>query len=630
MVLKFNLENTNPSNWNNNIPKWNIPLWTWKFWSNNIKNDININNQIQEVKAQTEWKSLNDMYSSLIANRPTNEEIQVSIWENTWLSNKIFWVRQQAQDIQRKMLWDQSQIFNATNPDWTSIDPRVKVAQYEANMKSYADRLDQLNSLENAYKSELSVLSQYEQQRITAEAEKTKTALQYMQQIQQQENIDRSFEENNRRFNIWQENIDRSFEENNRRFNIWQDRKDYRQDEKWNWYNANSNIAPDDQVNFSTPWWLLNAKEWTLIPWKYWISDTMKQKWTQCWEYVNNITGIWIWDTLQSKLNKMDKKQTDSYNSIINVKPWDVAVWIPDTTNKKYSKYWHAWIIMNEDPNNSNNWIIKSSNIKWDGKISIDSVPKILIMWTNSSWDKTRLDNWENEEQTELSNLWLFMKDNQETWVWYSNEDVKRFDKKIDRFVKNNDEQWMVIAYRKMLMRDNNFRKEFDNTQKFSRALDDIEKMINEYEKAWKSTNALKWFAEKIARNLWITTDEALVKLQTQMWFTLANYVKDISWTQASDNEVKRLMWNMAKIWNIKDLNIALINQAKKNTISSIKSMIDTRMYWMPEELKPKIFWDIYKEKDTTQKQNNNIPILKWRYQTQGQNTEEKWRYQVK
>lgn len=182
------------------------------------------------------------------------------------------------------------------------------------------------------------------------------------------------------------------------------------------------------------------------------------------------------------------------------------------------------------------------------------------------------------------------MKDNQQVGVGYSNDDVARFDEKIDRYAKSGDTKAMAIAYRGMLMQDTDFKKEFDNTQKFTQALDDVETMINTYEQAGKSTNALKAMAEKVARKLGMTTDTALAQLQTQMGFTLANYIRSISGTAASDVEVQRLMGNMAQIGNVQELNQALVNQARNNATSSLKSMIDTRMYGMPDSLKPQIF----------------------------------------
>lgn len=143
-------------------------------------------------------------------------------------------------------------------------------------------------------------------------------------------------------------------------------------------------------------------------------------------------------------------------------------------------------------------------------------------------------------------------------------------------------------------MKDKDFKKDFDDTQKFSTALDTVQKMVSDYEKAGKDTNALKKVAETVGRKLGLTTDTALAQLQTQMGVTMANYIKSISGTAASDAEVQRLMGNMANIGNVSDLNTAIISTVKENAMNGLKSMIDTRMYGMPEELKPQVFGDIY------------------------------------
>jgi hypothetical protein len=66
----------------------------------------------------------------------------------------------------------------------------------------------------------------------------------------------------------------------------------------------------------------------------------------------------------------------------------------------------------------------------------------------------------------------------------------------------SGDTKSMAKAYRDMLLRDTDFKKEFDNTQKFTQALDDVSAMIKQYETAGKSTNAMKAMAEKVARKL--------------------------------------------------------------------------------------------------------------------------------
>ncbi len=83
----------------------------------------------------------------------------------------------------------------------------------------------------------------------------------------------------------------------------------------------------------------------------------------------------------------------------------------------------------------------------------------------------------------------------------------------------------------------------------------------------------------------------------------MANYIKSISGTAASDAEVTRLMGNMANIGNVEELNTAIISQVKQNALNGIKSMVDTRMYGMPDELKPKVFGDIYNLKQPTAEQ---------------------------
>lgn len=240
---------------------------------------------------------------------------------------------------------------------------------------------------------------------------------------------------------------------------------------------------------------------------------------------------------------------------------------------------------------------VKDSNYANDKKVQERTVPASSVTgYYNNTPLAKWLSGWSQDTPVsgKLGTLAQFMKDNQKTWVWYSNTDVKRFDAKIDRLASLWDEKGMAISYRDMIMSDNDFKKDFDDTKKFTTALDSVERLINDYEKSGKSTNALKWMAEKMYRSLWLTQDQALSQLQTQLWTTMANYIKSISGTAASDAEVQRLMGNMANISNVKELNNTIIKQVKENAMNGIKSMIDTRMYGMPEELKPQVFWDIY------------------------------------
>lgn len=109
---------------------------------------------------------------------------------------------------------------------------------------------------------------------------------------------------------------------------------------------------------------LLNAEDGSLIPTRL-SATTNPNGWKECAEFVNDITSGKIGrlgDTIKDKLN------------VCNSKDWEVgkvAVWNPWN-----NKYGHTGIIMWED---GDNWIIKSSNLKSDGKVSTDLVPKDSI-----------------------------------------------------------------------------------------------------------------------------------------------------------------------------------------------------------------------------------------------------------
>lgn len=205
------------------------------------------------------------------------------------------------------------------------------------------------------------------------------------------------------------------------------------------------------------------------------------------------------------------------------------------------------------------------------------------------------------QQKTALSDIGEYMKDTQPRWPWFSNDDVEAFNKRIDKYVSQWDEKWMQTAYRERLMQDKDMKEEVDKTKKFVKAIDMTQKLLGELENAWKSTNAVNSFVEQIARKLWMTTDEARAKAQTQMWFMLADYIRAISGTAASDVEVQRLTQNMASLKNVQWLNQAILETARENAMNWVKTMIETRMYWK-EDLAPKVFSDIYtREFDTDQ-----------------------------
>lgn len=117
---------------------------------------------------------------------------------------------------------------------------------------------------------------------------------------------------------------------------------------------------------------LLNAPAGTMIPTRLKELSPHNPGGKECAEYVNDIFWDALWGRLWSLYNDKLKIATE--------KSWwvgSVAVWQPDPSGE-YSKWGHAGVIVWESEDGKS-WHIKSSNIKGDGIISVDEVPKSVI-----------------------------------------------------------------------------------------------------------------------------------------------------------------------------------------------------------------------------------------------------------
>jgi len=321
---------------------------------------------------------------------------------------------------------------------------------------------------------------------------------------------------------------------------------------------AKSPNSKDTWWNGWTPWIDFAMPEW---------SDVLAITW---WEVVK----AWSTKDYWTQIVVRDSQWNEHMYS--HLSKWLYNVWDRIQAWEVIAKSWNTWF---------STWPHLDYRVKWADWKWQD--PKQFLWWVEQTWT--------------LSIISQFLKDNQSRWPWYSNDDVEAFNEKIDRFMKEWDEKSMALSFRKNLLeQDNDFKQELDNVKKFQVWLTQIEKLIDDYEKSGKSTNALKAMAEKVARATWLTTDEALAQMQTQMGFVLANYIKSISWTAASDAEVQRLMWNMANLTNVSSLNKTILNQVKANSQAWLESMVDTRMYGLPEDFKYKVFEDIYWKEEQT------------------------------
>lgn len=118
---------------------------------------------------------------------------------------------------------------------------------------------------------------------------------------------------------------------------------------------------------------LLSAPDNAIIPSRL-AETTNKNGGKECGEFVNDVVGKWLMgNTIQDKL-AVAKETTG--------KQWSVAVWTPNPNNKAFAKYWHTGIIMGDA---GDNWIIRSSNLNGDGRVTTNYVPKSAIQGYKST-----------------------------------------------------------------------------------------------------------------------------------------------------------------------------------------------------------------------------------------------------
>lgn len=147
-----------------------------------------IQNQVLQMQDKYDNMPLDAAYSAYINSIPSSKQkIADDIGMNTGIYSELETITKQQQSMIQSMTGNQSAIFNATNPDGTPVDPRVKVAQYKANMASATDRVDQLRQLETVYKSQLKTLADAQYDVAQKESEKAKTALLYLKDISDEE-----------------------------------------------------------------------------------------------------------------------------------------------------------------------------------------------------------------------------------------------------------------------------------------------------------------------------------------------------------------------------------------------------------------------------------------------------------
>lgn len=143
---------------------------------------------------------------------------------------------------------------------------------------------------------------------------------------------------------------------------LWEEERQFDAKNSEGWYGLQ--LAPWLSENGAN---LLLAKDSTLIPTRLDKVSAGNPWGKECGEFVNDVFAwTWMgimWDTLDSKLKVASSDEWGIGNAVV-WNPWN------NSTG-------HTWIIMGED---KDNWLVKSSNLNYDGRISTDKVPKSSML----------------------------------------------------------------------------------------------------------------------------------------------------------------------------------------------------------------------------------------------------------
>lgn len=134
----------------------------------------------------------------------------------------------------------------------------------------------------------------------------------------------------------------------------------------------------------------------------------------QCAEFVNRIVG--------TSFESGKAAAKDAPNTL---RVGSVASWAPAWSGA----YEHAGIIIGEE---GNNWIIKSANLRWNGIVSVDTVPKSVIKWGYTPDSVKSLPN-------EVSGVYDPLKDTQLTPTWSSQDWGLFYDSRTDKTITGKE-----------------------------------------------------------------------------------------------------------------------------------------------------------------------------------------------
>lgn len=388
----------------------------------------------------------------------------------------------------------------------------------------------------------------------------------------------------------------------------------------------------------TTPSW----KQYTAIPAQN-LTQSLQEytqqypdgtKWPRdgwCGQYVNDyLRSAGVSENNLFKDPITDKKslinsQTPTVGSVAVMNSLD----IPNTPEDE-SIYGHVGIV--EKVNADGSIVMKSSNFKWDGKVSTNTVRAANILWyfdpskawntigitpptpseeaLFSKWAQYINKKWWLTQQrydeiarykaassnltapTQLQKVAKFLLATQD-FGRLSDTDAERLIQTVWEYAAEWDAKSVYAMFAKRMLNDKEVWPAIYDGQELKKGLDTVRDTLAEFKRTGWDTNVFRSMAEASANYLWTTTDEQLAKANNQLWVLVADYIRAISGTAASDREVQRLINNMPSIRNVDSFNTTILDNLSNIADNKMKSRIETYL-GQYKELAPQLFPDIY------------------------------------
>ena len=301
------------------------------------------------------------------------------------------------------------------------------------------------------------------------------------------------------------------------------------------------------------------------------------------------------------KLEALNDKQV----AIMNENGWYQTAWASDMGHFEYIGEPGETTTSQFTPIEES--ILSSFNWKDIEKLAED-------LWTTEAWARTKFNDYMKSQELQswpLNDLGTFLKDNQPRWVWYSNDDVEAFDKKIDKAIKEWNRDKIVEAYRTNLLQWNKWLSTaLVEWLSVTRRIDKLSQDIEAYKKSGKDTSLFSWTVEEVANKLWESNDTALNNIGNQLQFITADYIRAISWTAAADAEVARLISSLPSTKASFDLNTIRLWNFQWKIKDGLETHLDVLLgkrkdLW--QEMFPEVYeWLPWQDTSTTNKQSTS------------------------